>query len=416
MDLSGGNKAVDRDSPTQGLAKTPEGPPSPADVDSLRENLRNVPDPVGFLANLFAGSPIAIGLCRADGTSFLTNKAFRNLFGGEPPPGYNILKDDIAMELGLMPYIRRAFAGETVQMPPFWYDPRDLKSVKVTEGRRVAIAMTMFPLFDRHGKPEFIAATYKDETEVSLARERLEQANATLEARVEERTKDLAAANHEMGVFAASVSHDLRSPLRAISGLSGLLLHDHAEVMDAEAKNHLNRIVKTVKRMDRLIEGILAFSQLGRRPLDVQEVSIAEVVRQALEDLEDDRVKSPAELVVGDLPPHQADPVLLKQVFVNLIGNAFKFTRKREDARIEVGSREENGKRLWFVRDNGAGFDMKDSAKLFGMFERLHKQEDYEGTGVGLALVRRIIEKHGGRIWAEAAPGQGALFSFTLES
>jgi light-regulated signal transduction histidine kinase (bacteriophytochrome) len=269
-------------------------------------------------------------------------------------------------------------------------------------GKRVAFSMNLIPLFSRDGKLEFVAMTYKDETEVSLAR-------LNLEAKVAERTRD-------METFIGSVSHDLRAPMRSIGGFAQVLLQDHAASLDPEGRGHLQRIADAARRMEVLVDGLLSFFRLGQKAVDVSDVSTEQLVRQALEDLSAERVPHTMELVMGELPSCRADPVLLRQVFVNLINNALKFSGRRPVPRVEVGSRLEGDERVWFVRDNGAGFDMGLKDRLFGMFQRLHPMSDFEGNGIGLALVRRIVEKHGGRVWAQSAPGEGATFYFTLKT
>jgi signal transduction histidine kinase len=239
--------------------------------------------------------------------------------------------------------------------------------------------------------------------------------NEELEQRVQERTAELRAANRELEAFSYSVSHDLRAPLRAITGFSSILLEDYAPQLPDEAQRYLHIVGNSAQQMGQLIDDLLTFSRLGRMELRKQPVAPADLVRQVLEDLQAERAGRQVEIKLGDLPPCRAEPTLLKQVFVNLLGNALKYTRRQEAAHIEVGYLEKGGERVYFVKDNGAGFDMQYANKLFGVFQRLHRAEEYEGTGVGLAIVQRIIHRHGGRVWAEAAVDQGATFYFTLE-
>ncbi len=242
----------------------------------------------------------------------------------------------------------------------------------------------------------------------------LQQAHDELEQRVIERTAQLEAANHELEAFSYSISHDLRSPLRAINGFARILLEEHAPSLVEEAQEYCQLLRDNAQHMGQLIDDLLAFSRLSRQPLTKQTVAPADLVRQALTDL---RAMQGARLLdfrIGALPLCQADPALLKQVFVNLLANAIKFTSRRETAVITVDCREEQGEPIYFVQDNGVGFNMAYVDKLFGVFQRLHRADEYEGTGVGLATVQRIIHRHGGRIWAEAAIDQGATFSFTL--
>jgi len=242
----------------------------------------------------------------------------------------------------------------------------------------------------------------------------IRQLNEELERRVIERTAQLEAANKELESFSYSVSHDLRAPLRAMDGISRILLEDYATQLPGEAQRYLQMARDNARRMGQLIDDLLAFSRLSRQPLHKQPVAPANLARQALQDLHFEHVGRRVEITISDLPICQADPALLKQVFANLLSNALKYTRQREAAVIEVGCREEGGERVYYVKDNGVGFDMRYAHKLFGVFQRLHSAEEFEGTGVGLANVQRIIHRHGGRIWAEAEVDRGATFYFTL--
>jgi PAS domain S-box-containing protein len=225
------------------------------------------------------------------------------------------------------------------------------------------------------------------------------------------------AANKELEAFSYSVSHDLRAPLRVIDGFSRILVEDYAPLLPDEATRYLQIVRDGTTQMGALIDDLLSLSRLGRQAVRVRSVAPAKVVADVLHDLEAERAGRPVDVCIGDLPECQADPALLKQVYANLISNALKYSRGREPARIEIGAASDPGgspNPAYFVRDNGVGFDMAYAHKLFGVFQRLHRAEDYEGTGVGLAIVQRIIHKHGGRVWAEAAVDRGATFWFTL--
>jgi signal transduction histidine kinase len=236
----------------------------------------------------------------------------------------------------------------------------------------------------------------------------LVQLQGTLEARVAERTRELAAANEQLESFSYSVSHDLRAPLRAVDGFAALLLREAA--LPEAARARVLQVRENAQRMGLLIDGLLAFSRLSRQPIARQRIDMAALARDCLAELRPGN----AEVALGALPEAQADPLLLHQVMLNLLGNALKYSSRAAQPRVQVGAEDRDGTTAWFVRDNGVGFDMKHAAKLFGVFHRLHAAEEFEGTGVGLAIVQRIVQRHGGRVWAEAAPGEGATFWFTL--
>ena len=236
-----------------------------------------------------------------------------------------------------------------------------------------------------------------------------------LEQEVQQRSAAFEAANKELEAFSYSVSHDLRAPLRAIDGFSRILLEDHIAHLPADAQRYLHAVRNNSQQMGRLIDDLLTFARLSRQPLSKQLVRPADLVQQCVEELRAEQQGRRVEMAIGDLPACQADPALLKQVWLNLISNALKYTRKQEMAVIAVGCQEQDSATAYFVRDNGVGFDMRYADKLFGVFQRLHRAEEYAGTGVGLAIVQRIIHRHGGRVWAEAAVNHGATFYFTLQ-
>jgi PAS domain S-box-containing protein len=272
-----------------------------------------------------------------------------------------------------------------------------------------------------------ICLVARDITGSKRAEAEIRRLNTELEERVRQRTLELEAANRELEAFCYSVSHDLRAPLRAISSYSAIILDDFAGQLPSEARRLFDRVHCRAQEMGKLITSLLTFSRLGRQQINKQSVSPTELVRRALATLSAEQQDRRVEIVVLELPECLADPVLLEQLFVNLLSNALKFTRGREPARIEVGaapvSALASGEAspdagpedlAYFVRDNGAGFDMRYADKLFGVFQRLHAASEYEGTGVGLSIVQRIVQRHGGRVWAHAAVDRGATFYFTL--
>jgi signal transduction histidine kinase len=248
----------------------------------------------------------------------------------------------------------------------------------------------------------------------ALETRRLRRLNKELERRIFERTRELEVANRDLEAFSYSVSHDLHAPLRAIQGLCDMLAAECGPGIPAKGDALLKQIQAGAARMGQLIEDLLSFARSGRASLDVAEVSMNALVGEILAELKSENAQRRVELNVQDLAPCHADAALLKQVLVNLLSNAFKFTSGRDLARIEVGSYEADGQRVYFVKDNCAGFDMKHAAKLFGVFQRLHSQTEFKGTGVGLSIVQRIVERHGGKAWAEGRPGEGATFCFGL--
>jgi PAS domain S-box-containing protein len=270
------------------------------------------------------------------------------------------------------------------------------------------------PIKDKNGHITHYLAVKEDITIRKLAEEQISKLNENLELKVLERTAQLQAANKEMEAFSYSVSHDLRSPLRAISGFATILTEDYNNTIDAEGKRLLNLITTNAKNMSQLIDDLLAFSRLGRKDTNFDTIDMNALVRETYDSLVTENERPLINFTLQDLPVVFGDVSMLKQVWINLISNAIKFSSHKTDRTIEIGCTTEPQSLVFYIKDNGAGFDMSYSAKLFGVFQRLHSAKEFEGTGIGLALVKQIINRHKGQIWAEGSPGKGATFFFSL--
>jgi PAS domain S-box-containing protein len=284
------------------------------------------------------------------------------------------------------------------------------ETISTASGDRV-LHTRKIGLRDSSGKPQYLLGISHDITERIQAEEKIRALAADLAVRANQ----LEAANKELESFSYSVSHDLRSPLRAIDGFSRVLEEDYHQVLDAEGQRLLSVIRQSSQRMGVLIDDLLAFSKLGRKALSFDRVDMNELVTEALEDVRSASPAATVKLKVRDLPAATGDRVLLRQAWINLISNGFKYSSKKDQPEVEIGSRPgDNGSIVYFVRDNGVGFDMQYYDKLFGVFQRLHRIEEFPGTGVGLAIVQRVMARHGGQAWAEAEPDRGATFFFSL--
>lgn len=264
------------------------------------------------------------------------------------------------------------------------------------DGTTFAILLNSTAIYDQTGNFLKSRSTVFDYTEQKKALEKIEQLN------------------HELESFSYSVSHDLRAPLRSIDGYTQILLEDYAHNLDDEGKRVLNVVVNNARRMAKLIDDLLDFSRVGRKEVSKSVVNAENIVKSVVSELTIQEEGRQIDLHVAPLDPCEADPNLLRQVWVNLISNALKYSRKRSEARIEISSKKTPAEVVYSIKDNGTGFDMAYAHKLFGVFQRLHRQQEFEGTGVGLAIVHRIVTRHGGRVWAEGEVDKGASFHFSL--
>ena len=262
--------------------------------------------------------------------------------------------------------------------------------------------------------PEHFVAVFDVVTARKEAEEQLRQLNLELEERVQQRTAQLEAANKELEAFSYSVSHDLRAPLRAVDGFAGILVEDHASQLDQEGLRVVGVIRREATHMGQLISDLLAFSRAGRGPMRSVEIDLTFLARTIFDECTDGVAHRKIRLKLNPLLPARGDLSLIRQVLVNLLSNAIKYTGPRTEAEIELGSRVEGHENVYWIKDNGVGFDPKYAGKLFGIFQRLHTDAEFPGTGVGLALVQRIMLRHGGRVWAEGKLNEGAVFYFTL--
>jgi PAS domain S-box-containing protein len=282
------------------------------------------------------------------------------------------------------------------------------------DGNRIHVSLTVSPVKDAAGKVVGASAIGRDITERKRAEDQIRRLNEALEHRVAERTAQLQASNKELEAFSYSVSHDLRAPLRHINGFSQALLEDYADKLDEEGKSYLQEVRSATQEMAQLIDDVLQLARVTRSEMRREVVNLSEMARAVVAELrKGDEGRSVAVNIEEGLSSN-GDKRLLRVMLGNLLGNAWKFTSKRERAEIAFGHEKRDAESVYFVRDNGAGFDMAYVNKLFGAFQRLHTAREFEGTGIGLATVQRIINRHGGRVWAEGAINQGATFYFTL--
>lgn len=384
------------------------------DITDRVEAERQIKDSEQRLKKILDSIPLGISVADERGTVTFLNTAGKKLLGRDLIAGLENGKLSETYQVyvrgtdELYPAERRglnrALKGEQSYM-----DDLEFRGPE----RRVPIEIWSAPVYDDAGRMIMAISAYGDISARLEAHQKIEALTTRLQVQVEE----LASVNKELESFSYSVAHDLRAPLRAISGFSGMVLEDYAAALDKEGLRLLGVVRDNAIRMGALIDDLLAFSRLSRQRMSPREVDMAALVATVIDDLMQSLPEGTVRPIVEPLPKAIGDATLLRQVWANLIGNALKYSRKTEHPRVEVGSiwtpAERSGV-VYFVRDNGVGFDMSHANKLFGVFQRLHRVDEFEGTGVGLAIVHRVITRHGGRIWAESSVGQGATFYFTM--
>lgn len=350
-------------------------------------------------------------ICRfsPDGILLVVNEAFCRFFGLDPASvvGTRFVPALPDGEEGL---IRAYLAALSPASPDGSFEHRVVRH----DGEVRWLRWDDRAFFDGAGQVVEFQSVGRDVTERRTAEEALASLAAELEQRVEASTTELRAANRDLEQFSHQVSHDLRAPLRSIDGYLGILMARYGPDLPGDAAVFIGRARGGVLRAERFLDGLLALSRLSRRPLQTEQVDTGALVRDVVQELLDDEDGRTVEVDVGPLPSCRADLELLRHVFQNLVDNALKFTRNRESARIEVRAGEENGETVFSVADNGAGFPPGEAGRIFDDFVRLHGDRDFEGSGIGLAFVRRVVERHGGRCWAEGEVDRGATFFFTL--
>ncbi len=382
----------------------------PAHLSERRREFRGVVYSA-FRANEFFGSTLRVAPSEAifevfDGDASRGQLLYRNA----APPTVEPMMDVRQFDVAVRDWTLRVYLGAARQAPPRAALLVASTGFALTLLLAAIVAMLALSRQNLHARMEASRAHADRER---VLNEELERRVAERTGELEQANRQLSAANRELETFTYTVSHDLRAPLRAVNGHVELFVQSATAEASEEQRRHLDAIRRNVSRMAQMIEDLLKLAFVGRRPLEKERVSIAELVKPLAEEIERHHAVD-IEVRAEDLGYALVDAALLRQVFTNLLGNAAKFSRHAQAPRVYVGADERDGERVYYVRDNGVGFDMQYAGKLFGVFERLHSAREFEGSGVGLAIVKQIVERHDGRVWAQAQPGQGAVFYFTL--
>lgn len=355
-------------------------------------------------------SPDGIVTIDLNGNILTVNKKFVEMFGFNEPAEIigHYYTDFLDVEEIALAAVDFQEILKEKNIPPFEY--RGLRK----DGSRFVCEIDAGCIHDLDNRVVSIIVVARDISERKSAEEKIQRLNAELEERVASRTASLEASNRELEAFSYSVAHDLRTPLRTIISFSQIFLDDYSQILDAKGIDYLHRILNSARNMAKLIDDLLKLSRITRAEMKRVNFNLATTAQNIFHRLQSLHPDRKVQFSIGECPNINADPVLIEAVLENLIGNAWKFTSKSKLSRIEVGSIHKEGKNIFFVKDNGIGFDMAYHEKLFEEFHRLHNDSDFEGNGIGLSIVKRIIMRHSGRVWAESETGKGATFYFTV--
>lgn len=377
----------------------------PRDVELSVDVLRDVDYRL-----LFDGSPDGILVLDAVTQKIAGANPFACLLLGVTQP--DLIGKRPASVKGLEPLFRSGDWTQSLRRDGIYR--RDHMSIQCAENREIDVEYVL-SRFQSNGR-EMLLCNMRDTTQQRLQENMVRQLNETLEQRVAARTSELESANRELEAFTYSVSHDLRAPLRHMMGFVEILENEAGSKLSEIHRHHLETISRAARRMAELIDDLLAFSRIGRSEMQKSRVNLRELVCEAINDLHEETKERFITWNIGELPDVYVDRSLMRQALVNLISNAVKFTSTRPHAQISIGLEPGNSQNIFFIRDNGVGFDPRYAGKLFGVFERLHNSREFEGTGIGLANVQRIIRRHGGDIRASGGVGEGATFHFSIPS